>query len=523
MYSSFQDHVSIWFIARLPPHQPTIRLTRWCRERFEIDDIREANIYCEVDDCEIENVEVTTDGGCKPGEDTSQEQGTPRTSRASRKESIFFTWKLPRKLQFSYTTIPNRPTAKRQPNPFAPSPIPPSRPRTMSVHHNRGGLGMSPITEEPVQTRAMRSAPSLGDGELEEAGDREEMEREWEEGYHDFPSSPRVTINPPHPSWDDNSLPDQPYENPYYTLPIKDALWLPINPIGALDLDMTVTMNMSLTSEPGTGNLGPFSERLTSVGSVLSGLTADLESGFSISGDEMSTNDPPLDGTEEIELSPTIASRVENLRNDGDVSTTDQQSDLLRTTRPRPRTAGSATSQTRRPGADLLTGSITRLPLASSPPNTPQAPQTTTTEVFPASPSLLTGSLRSMSSGPLLRAAQSADWRTYPRHVSMEEGGRLTVQRPNQTSPPRRPSLNQLHSMNSISQNSFLPPPSGPGSRFAQRSMISHVSTQSVAIQEALNEETEVLERSHILLQEEAEKQNAPRSLWTSWAFEKPE
>lgn len=375
-----------------------------------------------------------------------------------------------------------------------------------------------------MRTRAMRSMPSLGDAESEdEAGDRDEAEREREEAHHDFPPSSRVTINPPHPSWDDNSLPDQPYENPYYTLPIKDALWLPINPIGSLDLDMTVTMNMSLTSEPGAGNLGPFSERLTSTGSVLSGLTADLESGFSISVDEASTDDSPLDGTEEIELSPTIASRVENLRKDGDVSTTDQQSDLLKATGPRPGTAGSATSRARRPGADLLTGSVTRLPLVSSPPNTPPAPQTTTSEVFPASSSLLTGSLRSMSSGRLLRAAQSADWRTYPRHVSMEEGGRLTVQRPNQTSPPRRPSLNQVHSMNSISQNSFFPPPNGPGSRFAQRSMVSHVSTQSVAIQEALNEETEVLQRSHILLHQEAEKQNAPRSRWTSWAFKKRE
>ena len=37
-----------------------------------------------------------------------------------------------------------------------------------------------------------------------------------------------------------------------------------------LDLDMTVTMNVSLTSNPGAGHLGPLNERLTSVGSVLS-------------------------------------------------------------------------------------------------------------------------------------------------------------------------------------------------------------------------------------------------------------
>jgi len=379
--------------------------------------------------------------------------------------------------------------------------------------------------EEPVPTRAMRSMPSLGEGGVGGEDHRaNDWYREREEEHEEFPSSSRVIINPPHPPWDDNSLPDQPYENPYYTLPIKDALWLPMNPICTLDLDMTVTMGVALTSEPGAGHLGPLSERLTSVGSVLSGLTADLESAISVSGDEMSIGGLPLDGTEEIELAPTIASRVQNLKDDGDVSTTDQQSDLLRTTRLRSKTSGSITTQSKRPGADLLTGSITRLPLSSSPPNSPPAMPTATSEFLPISPSLLTGSLGSVSSGPLFRTVGTADRRMYSRYTAMDETGRLAMKRPTQTSPPRRPSLNQVYSTNSIAQYSFLPPPSsGGGSRFAQRSMTSHVSAQSVAIQEALNEETEVLQRSHILLQEEAEKQNAPRSRWTSWAFKNPE
>lgn len=487
-----------------------------------MDDVREANIYCETNDCEVENAEAMTNGECKQEEDNTQEQGAAPTSRASRKENAFFTWKLPRKLQFSYSTIPNRTAAKRQPNPFAPYTPSPLRSRTMSMVDNRAGLGMSPIMEEPVPTRAMRSMPSLGEGEFASNDHRaNDLEREEEEGYDELPSSSRVVINSPHPPWDDNSLPDQPYENPYYTLPIKDALWLPVNPIGTLDLDMTVTTSVALTSEPGAGNLGPLSERLTSVGSVLSGLTADLESAISISGDEMSIDGPPLDGTEEIELTPTIASRVQNLRSDGDVSTTDQQSDLLRTNRLRTKTSGSVATRGKRPGVGLLTGSITQLPLSSSPPNSPPLP-TSTSDVFlaPVSPSLLTGSLRSMSSGPLLKNAGTMDRRTYPRYTSMDEVGRLTVQRPTQTSPPRRLSLNKMHSTNSIGPYSSLPPPSsGGGSRFAPRSMISHVSAHSAAIQEALNEETEVLQRSHILIQEEAEKQNAPRSRWTSWAF----
>ena len=507
------------------------RLTRWCRTRFEIDDIREANIYCETNDCEVENTESATNEECKQEEGNSHENGVASTSRTSRKENIFSTWKLPRKLRFSYTTIPNRPVAKRPLNPFASPTPPPARPRTMSMVDNRANLGMSPIMEEPVQTRAMRSMPSLGDGEIEDDGHQtndkgQGWEREREGEYDEFPSSSRVTINPPHPPWDDNSLPDQPYQNPYYALPIKDVLWLPLNPIGTLDLDTTVTMNVSLTSEPAAGRLVPLTEMATSIGSVLSGLTADLESGASVSGDDMSINSPAFDGTEEIELSPAIASRVQNLRSDDDVSTPEQQSGLL-PMRPRPGTSGSATSQ-KRPGPDLLTGSITRLPLSSSPPHSPPAP-TATSEIPPAppvSPSLLTGSLRSMTSGPLLGAAGTVERRTYPRYMSMDEAGRSAMQRPPQSPHSRRLSLNHAHSTNSIGQHSFLlppPPSSGGGSRFAQRSVISHVSAQSAAIQEALNEETEVLQQSHIQLQEEAERQSAPRSWLTSWAFKNPE
>jgi hypothetical protein len=499
------------------------RFTRWCRVRFEIDDIREANIYCETNDCEVENAEAATDQGCQGEEDNAQEQGAASTSRNSRKENIRFTWKLPRKLQFSYSTIPNRPTAKRHPNPFAPPTVPRPRPRTMSMVDDRVNSGMSPIVEEPTQTRAMRSMPSLGDGEIEDEDRRAndwDRAREREEDYDGSPSRSRVTINPVHPPWDDNSLPDQPYENPYYTLPIKDALWLPVNPIGTLDLDTTVTMTVALTSEPGAGQLGPLTERITSTGSVLSGLTADLESAISISGDEISIDCPPFDGTEEIELTPTIASRVQNLQSDGDVSTADQQSDFLRVTRPRSRTVGSATSQRKRPAADLLIGSVTRLPLNSSPTGSPPAAQTGTSEGFPVSPSLLTGAVGSTSSGPLHKTTGTTDRRTYSRYTPMDEIGRFAAQRPAQSSLSIRPTLNPMHSMNSIGQHSYFPPPSsGGGSRFAQRSMISHVSAQSAAIQEALDEETEVLQQSHIRLQEEAEKQSTPRPWWISWAF----
>ena len=316
-----------------------------------------------------------------------------------------------------------------------------------------------------MQTRAMKSMPSLEAGETGDDGQETEeqdqgrerheqepgREREWEGEYDEHLSSSRVTINPPHPPWDDNSLPDQPYQNPYYVLPIKDALWLPMNPIGTLDLDMTVTMSVSLTSEPEAGRLGPLTEMVTGIGSILSGLTADLESAISLSGDEMSIDCLPLDGTEEIELTPTIASRVQNLRSDGDATTTDQQSDFLPMVRPRPRTSGSATSQS-----------------------------------------------------------------TY---ASMEEAGGSAAQPPTQNPPPERPSTNYMNPTDSVGQDSSsaLPPPSS-GSRVAQHPIIDHVSAKDV-IQGALNEEKEALQQARARRKHEVKKQKTPRSWWTSWAF----
>jgi len=271
------------------------RFTRWCRVRFEIDDIREATVYCESSHHEGEG--AAAKGGRRQGEGSTDEQGAP------------------------------------------------------IMADNWACLGTSPIMEEPMQTRAMGSMPSLGGGEAEDNGHQTDeqdsgREREREEEYNEYPPNSWVTFNPPHPPWDDNSLPDQPYQNPYYLLPVKDALWLPMNPVGTLDLDMTVTMSVSLTSEPGAGRLGPPTDMVTTIGSVLSGLTADLESTASLPGEEMSINGLALDGTEEIELIPTIASRVQNLRSDDDVMATDQQPDLLQTDSPNRRITELPTQST---------------------------------------------------------------------------------------------------------------------------------------------------------------------------------
>ena len=464
--------------ASIPVVQSTCRFTRWCRERFEIDDVREANTYCQTN--EAKNAEGTTNGESKQEEDDIEEQ----VSHPSQEENAFSTRMPPRELRSSYSTITNRQAAERQPDLFAPHTSPPLRSRTRSMVDSR----MSPIMEEPVSTRAMRSMPSLGEGVEDGDYQANDQEREGDEGYDELPSDSQVTINPPHPPWDDNSFQDEPYENLYYTFPIKDALWLPLNPVGALDLDATVTMGVALTSEPGAGRLGPLGEKFTSVGSVLSGLTADLEPATSVSGDEVSISGSPLDGTEEIELAPTAAPRVQNEDN-GDTLTMDQELNLLRTVWLRPMT--------------------------------PPAPPIITNDTFLVSPSLLTGSLRPVSGDSLLGTVGAAGGRAYPGYPFADGAHTLAEQRPTHTSPPSHLSLNQMHSTSSIGRCSLLPPPpDGASSHFTRRSRISHMSSRSIAIQEALDEEIEVLRRSHVLLREEEERQNAPRFRWTSWAFE---
>jgi len=188
-----------------------------------------------------------------------------------------------------------------------------------------------PSIEVPVQAMAVQSMQNLQDEELGDDGHRangRDQELRQEHGPEEkCDGPPAVTVNSPHPPWDDNSFPDQPYQNPYYTLPTRDVLWLPVNPIGTLDLDMTVTMNVALAREPEAGSFGPLTER----GNVFPGLAGDLESTGSVPGDGTSVNGPPLEGAEEIEPTPTAA------------STTDQQLDLFRTDPPTRRTTGLPT------------------------------------------------------------------------------------------------------------------------------------------------------------------------------------
>lgn len=148
-----------------------------------------------------------------------KENGDNTTSHTSR----FRTWRLPQWINFSYAVGPRfkRPLESRPPIPF----------------RNR--------------QRSFSRLDSINESNREEQLDDTPRQSSGTSG-----STSLVQKHPPHPTWDDEPRHDIPYDNPYYSRPIASALWLPRNPCGVLDLDDTIDLHQSLTSEPGAGDFG---------------------------------------------------------------------------------------------------------------------------------------------------------------------------------------------------------------------------------------------------------------------------
>lgn len=116
--------------------------------------------------------------------------------------------------------------------------------------------------------------------------------------------------------WDDAPRLDIPYENPAFTTPVDNVLWLPTNPCAILDLDETVLMFRAITSEPGAGALGQWVNDTNSMYVEAPHTRRHLEDGQipeETDAEWAAGNDQHLTGMEKIELSPGIESRVDSL------------------------------------------------------------------------------------------------------------------------------------------------------------------------------------------------------------------
>ncbi|KAG1751153.1 hypothetical protein EDB19DRAFT_1675660 [Suillus lakei] len=212
-----------------------IIITRMCRAKFEQDDTEEAQVICRT--------------GTRESEDSPESHIIPSNYPNGAKDvavsaedhpSRFRTWRLPAWVNFSYSTVPRRlrPHERRKPNPFGP------HTRPFSRLHSLDEDGKTPST-------STQGEPSTAILDGSAHSPPAEQQRQPPARI----STSLVQRHPPLAAWDDEPRHDIPYDNPYYTRPITNALWLPRNPLGLLDLDDTVDVYQALTSEPGAGDV----------------------------------------------------------------------------------------------------------------------------------------------------------------------------------------------------------------------------------------------------------------------------
>lgn len=197
-------------------------MTHVCRAKFERDDLDEAMIICGLWDSQPRGVEAQSPSSHegKIG-NPDIKQGPVKQTRMSA------TWRTPRLFPFNYTMSPPRAhsnTQRRRPIPF----------ENMDVHY-------APVRVESPEATDYRTTA---------------LAHATESNNDNLKSGSLVSPCPPHPRWNDESDPDHPYDNPYYSRPIKNSLWLPRNPCGLLDLDDTIDLCEALTSSENSGHFG---------------------------------------------------------------------------------------------------------------------------------------------------------------------------------------------------------------------------------------------------------------------------
>ncbi|KAH9002732.1 hypothetical protein EDB86DRAFT_3063264 [Lactarius hatsudake] len=273
-----------------------IAMTHICRTKFERDDLNEAMIICGCQRVHSYDIEAQTFDSKH-----DRKNGNVDVERHPMKQPRpWATWRGPQTFPFSYTTSPPHAhrNTHRHPIPFENatqySPVRAESPEAIEYHAE--GITSDAQSKDVVP-------PSTGS---------------------------LVLLRPPHPRWDDEPDPDHPYDNPYYTKPIGNSLWLPRNPCGQLNLDDTVDLTRALTSAENAGVLGSWL-----VGSSrrppLPHLSSDVQpSPLPSSPSESSHKPPPIvmrrrfSGNEEIPKRPplprTLWRSTEHYRTDTDAA-----------------------------------------------------------------------------------------------------------------------------------------------------------------------------------------------------------
>ncbi|KAH7915420.1 hypothetical protein BJ138DRAFT_1189738 [Hygrophoropsis aurantiaca] len=273
-------------------------MTRQCRSRFEMDDILEADVICRTGNT---TADVTGESDPESGGLSDSEVIEARDEVRDYPSSRFLTWRIPEWANFSYMTNPRRirHPQRRQPNPFGPQ-------RDTFSRINSAEQGRAAEVSHPSPDKAQ----TVLDKPLKPLHPTEEFT-----ALRTLSTS-LVQRHPPLPAWDDNAHYDIPYDNPYYTRPISNFLWLPRDPFGLLNLDDTVDVRRYLTSELVASDLGIWFGPQTSSISPLQQTPNSIPDDEQLHAPEMGKY---YSGQEDIDLPPGIRSRVLALEREEEV------------------------------------------------------------------------------------------------------------------------------------------------------------------------------------------------------------
>ncbi|CAK5284161.1 unnamed protein product [Mycena citricolor] len=223
-------------------------MTRIIRAQFEHDDIYEAQML-------VPNAREPENEPLSPDNDNNDNLITEERVKSG--GGGVFSMRIPGWVNASYATIrQHRPMQPHAPNPFGPV-----------------------LVTRDKERKTVVKAESSDDSRL-------------------------VVPHPPRAPWDDDGTLDLPYDNPYYTRPISNALWLPQNPFGPVDLDATFDLRVALTVDLSGGNLGSWTQQPAPQPAPPPPQSVTCE-------EEVTPSDSEPDGSEEINLPLIIAKRAQ--------------------------------------------------------------------------------------------------------------------------------------------------------------------------------------------------------------------
>ncbi|TFK28073.1 hypothetical protein FA15DRAFT_585271 [Coprinopsis marcescibilis] len=333
-------------------------MTRMCRAQFEIDDAAEAEALCGQ-----RTSEVPTDPEINPDcSENSPHQEGKNLIQTNFPKSVA-TLRLPQWMNFSYNSLHQRPKHRyrRKPIPF----------NSIPVHQTETDPRAKPSLALPDQKSIVQNGFPWHD-------------KPWHTS-NSLPTTgvpvPTASMGPvvrhPRPlAWDDQDTVDLPYNNPYYSRAIDNVLWLPRNPTGVLDLDDTVDLKVALTVELSAGQLGSWLGLLQrpSPEEISAEAAADPHSSpshiIAVSPPVSLASLPEVNGTEEIELPPSIMRRVKSGELGIEQATRPRKSTLSR----RRSSTGDGTNSGTLLGPSRRRPSILNLPTMQSALDVNQAP-----------------------------------------------------------------------------------------------------------------------------------------------------